>query len=168
MDKVIASTSPTTATATDVAAYIWPSYHYEPRLAHWWEEGDGEWVTVRAHQPRWPGHCMPKVPLLGYQDEADPKVMRQHIDLALGHGVNVFIVDWYWYDDAPCFERQLNEGLLPALDGSEMRFFLMWANHDATSLWDRTTDAWDLLVWVKWTDRSPSLLGDRERNTEPV
>ncbi len=137
---------------TDIAAYIWPSYHYEPRLAHWWEEGDGEWVTVRAHKPRWPGHPMPRVPVLGYQDEADPGVMRQHIDLALAHGVNVFTVDWYWYDDAPCFERQLNDGLLPAIAGSDMRFFLMWANHDATSLWDRSTDANDLLYSAA-TDR---------------
>ncbi len=140
------------SSSADVAAYIWPSYHHEPRLAHWWEEGDGEWVTVRAHQPRWPGHEMPKIPLLGYQDEADPAVMRQHIDLALEYGVNVFIMDWYWYDDAPCFERQLNEGLLPAIEGTDMRFFLMWANHDATSLWDRTTDANDLLYSAA-TDR---------------
>jgi hypothetical protein len=28
----------------DVAAYIfWPSYHYEPRVSHFWPENDGEW-----------------------------------------------------------------------------------------------------------------------------
>lgn len=129
----------------DVAAYIWPSYHHEPRLAHWWDEGDGEWYTVRRAKARWPGHDMPKHPLLGFQDEADPVVMKQHVQMALDHGINVFIMDWYWYDGAPCFERQLNEGVLPAVEGTDMKFCLMWANHDATSLWNPFTDADDFL-----------------------
>lgn len=138
----------------DVAAYIWPSYHHEPRLAEYWSEGDGEWYTVRRGTARFDGHDMPKFPLLGHQDEADPAVMRQHVDLALSHGVNVFIMDWYWYDDAPCFERQLNEGLLPAVEGTDMRFYLMWANHDARTLWNPHTDADDFLF---------SAFADRQR-----
>jgi hypothetical protein len=129
----------------DVAVYIWPSYHHEPRMAHIWPEGDGEWYTVRRGTPRFPGHDMPRIPLLGYQDEADPTVMSEHIQLASDHGVNVFIMDWYWYDDAPCYERQLNEGLIPALDGTDSRFYLMWANHDANTLWDMHTDEQELL-----------------------
>jgi hypothetical protein len=124
----------------DVAAYIWPSYHYEPRAEHFWPEGDGEWYTVRRGKPRFPGHDMPRIPLLGKQDEADPEVMRQHVELAIAHGVNVFIVDWYWYGNAPCFERQLNEGLIPALEGTDCKFYLMWANHDVTNLWDMHND----------------------------
>jgi hypothetical protein len=83
---------------------------------------------------------MPRIPLLGYQDEADPAVMRQHVSLAREHGINVFIMDWYWYDNAPCFERQLNEGLIPALEGTDSRFYLMWANHDVNNLWDMHAD----------------------------
>jgi len=83
---------------------------------------------------------MPKLPLLGYQDEADPAVMRQHVELAREHGVNVFIVDWYWYDNAPCFERQLNEGLIPALEGTDSKFYLMWANHNVDCLWNMHVD----------------------------
>lgn len=129
----------------DVAAYIWPSYHYEPRMEHFWPEKDGEWYTVRRATPHWPGHKMPRKPLLGYQDEADPAVMRQHVELALEHGINVFIVDWYWYGNAPCFERQLNEGLLPAIQGTDMRFYLMWANHPVTNLWNMHED-------TNWSD----------------
>jgi hypothetical protein len=125
----------------DVAAYIWPSYHYEPRMERFWPEKDGEWYTVRRATPRFPGHDMPRIPLLGYQDEASPAVMRQHVDLAREYGVNTFIMDWYWYDNEPCFERQLNDGLIPALQGSGSRFYLMWANHDATTMWDMHTDA---------------------------
>jgi len=33
----------------DIAAYIWPSYHYEPRLAHWWTEKDGVRSPMVSH-----------------------------------------------------------------------------------------------------------------------
>jgi hypothetical protein len=133
----------------DVAAYIWPSYHHEPRMADVWPEGDGEWYTVRRGTPRFPGHDMPRVPLLGCQDEADPAVMRQQVALGAAYGVNTFIVDWYWFEQQACFERQLNEALLPALEGSQSWFYLMWANHEATSLWNMHTDAQE----PRWTSR---------------
>ena len=136
----------------DIAAYIWPSYHYEPRLEHFWPEKDGEWYTVRRGTPRFPGHDMPKVPLLGCQDEADPAVMKQHVELAAGHGVNTFIMDWYWYENRPCLERQLNDGLVPALEGSDSKFYIMWANHDANTTWDMHTDEMRLL-WSGQVDR---------------
>jgi hypothetical protein len=140
----------------DVAAYIWPSYHYEPRVEHFWPEKDGEWYTVRRGTPRFPGHDMPRIPLLGCQDEADPRVMRQHVELALEHGINVFIVDWYWYENAPCFERQLNEGLIPALAGTDARFYLMWANHDVDTLWNMHVDTrWDQPRETLWSAQVP-------------
>ncbi len=130
----------------DLAAYIWPSYHYEPRAEQFWPEKDGEWYTVRRGTKRFPGHDMPRYPLLGYQDEADPAVARQHVELAAKYGVNTFIMDWYWYENAPCFERQLNEGLIPALEGTASKFYLMWANHDGDTLWDMHTDE-RRLIW---------------------
>lgn len=136
----------------DVAAYIWPSYHHEPRVEHFWPEKDGEWYIVRRGSPRFEGHDMPRIPLLGYQDEADPAVMRQQVELARAHGVNVFIMDWYWYENAPCFERQLNEGLIPALEGTDSKFYLMWANHDVDSLWNMHEDThWDRPREVAWS-----------------
>jgi hypothetical protein len=95
---------------------------------------------------------MPRIPLLGYQDEADPDVMRQHVELAMEHGINVFIMDWYWYGNEPCFERQLNEGLLPALEGTDCKFYLMWANHDVNTLWNMHEDTyWDGSAKVLWS-----------------
>jgi len=135
----------------DVAAYIWPSYHYEPRVEHFWPEKDGEWYTVRRGTPRFPGHDMPRIPLLGWQDEADPKVMGQQVELALAHGINVFIMDWYWYENAPCFERQLNEGLIPALEGTDAKFYLMWANHDVDTLWNMHEDSMSKPRPVLWS-----------------
>ena len=142
----------------DVAAYIWPSYHYEPRMEHFWPEKDGEWYTVRRGTARFPGHDMPRIPLLGCQDEADPKVMREHVMMAREHGITVFIMDWYWYGNAPCFERQLNEGLIPALEGTGSRFYLMWANHDVNNLWNMHEDTrWGdprVLQWSGQADRT--------------
>lgn len=135
-----------------VGAYIWPSYHYEPRVEHFWPEKDGEWYTVRRGTPRFKGHDMPRIPLLGYQDEADPEVMAQHVELAMAHGINVFIVDWYWYENSPCFERQLNEGLIPALKGTDCKFYLMWANHDVDTLWNMHEDTnWDKPRETLWS-----------------
>lgn len=96
---------------------------------------------------------MSRIPLLGCQNEADPAVMREHVRLAREHGINVFIMDWYWYENAPCLERQLNEGLIPALEGTDSRFYLMWANHDATTLWDMHTDE-NRPLWSGRVDRT--------------
>ncbi len=41
------------------------------------------------------------MPLWGHEDESDPRVMEKKIAAAAGHGVNVLIFDWYWYDNQP-------------------------------------------------------------------
>ena len=122
----------------DVAAYIWPAYTgKEPRSHIFWPEGIGEWETVQRALPKFEGHKWPRKPLWGYQEEADPAVMEMQIEEALSHGVNTFIYDWYWYDGRPFLEQCLNEGFLKAKNNEKMKFFLMWANHDANYLWDR-------------------------------
>ena len=129
----------------DVAAIIWPSYTGdEPRTRIFWPEGYGEWQTVKAAQPKYPGHQWPRKPLWGYVNEADPYVMEMQIEAATRHGVNVFIYDWYWYDNRPFLEQCLNHGFLKAKNRDKMKFYLMWANHTADSMWDiRTSDRWD-------------------------
>lgn len=63
--------------------------------------------------------------------------MEMEIEAAADHGVNVFIYDWYWYDGRPFLENCLNDGFLKAKNRDRMKFYLMWANHDANSLWDK-------------------------------
>jgi hypothetical protein len=140
----------------DVAAYIWPSYTGdEPRARAFWPEGMGEWETVRAMRPRFPGHAWPRKPLWGYCNEANPDVMRMQIDAAADHGVDVFLYDWYWFDGRPFLEQCLGEGFLKAPNNSRMRFYLMWANHDATLCWDRRLAHTDgqTVVWQGAVDR---------------
>ncbi len=132
----------------DIAAYIWPSYTGdEPRTRIFWPEGIGEWQTVRDMKPFYDGHKWPRKPLWGYQNEADPAVMEMQIEEAAKHGVNVFIYDWYWYDDRPFLENCLNDGYLKAKNNDKVKFYLMWANHTATSIWDKRTAEMNEPIW---------------------
>lgn len=133
----------------DVAAYIWPAYTGdEPRTRIFWPEGMGEWQTVKAAGPKFAGHTWPRRPLWGYVNEADPYVMEMEIAAAVDHGVNVFIYDWYWYDRRPFLENCLNDGFLKAKNNGQMKFYLMWANHDVVQLWDkRNSRDLNTVVW---------------------
>ena len=113
-----------------VACYYFPNYHVDPRNEVVHGTGWSEWALVKRAEPRFPGHCQPRVPAWGYGDEADPAVMAQKIAAAADHGIDVFLFDWYWYDDGPFLERGLDAGFLHAPNNDRLKFALMWANHD--------------------------------------
>lgn len=146
----------------DVAAYIWPSYTgRDMRSRIFWPQGIGEWQTVlstaanAALKPT--DYVWDRKPLWGPVDEADPHVMEMEIQEATRHGVNVFIYDWYWYDRRPFLESCLDEGFLGASNCGKMKFYLMWANHNANYTWDTrlsdTTWREDCPVWEGRVDR---------------
>ncbi len=139
----------------DIAAYIWPAYTGdEPRSRIFWPEAQGEWQSVRSAEAKFDGHDWPRRPLWGYVNEADPTVMEMEIREALDHGVNVFIYDWYWYDRRPFLEQCLDNGFLQAPGCGQMKFYLMWANHDAMMLWDkRNSHDEETVVWNGGVDR---------------
>ncbi|MGI6574070.1 MAG: glycoside hydrolase family 99-like domain-containing protein [Fermentimonas sp.] len=137
-----------------VAAYIWPSCHHDERFGDMlWPEGTGEWEVIKKGNPRFEGHYQPRLPLWGYEMDNDSKVVEKWIDLAVEHGVNVFVYDWYWYDEGPFLESALNDGFLKAENNSKMQFYIMWANHDVRrNYWnvhkykDDTSIMWDAAV----------------------
>ena len=133
----------------DIAAYIWPSYTGdEPRSMQFWPEGYGEWQTVKAATARYEGHQWPRKPLWGYVNEADPYIMEMQIEAAVDHNVNVFIYDWYWYDRRPFLEQCLNNGFLKAKNNHKMKFYIMWANHDVGTIWDKRISSYcDTVIW---------------------
>lgn len=135
-----------------VAAFYWPAYHYEPRSEFLFPEKTGEWEIIRNAVPKEEGHRQPKVPLWGYLNEADPKDMEQKIDAALEYGVNTFIFDWYWFEKKPFLERCIDDGFLKA-NRERMNFYLMWANHDATTYWDVKNPRVDSVYWEGEVDR---------------
>lgn len=143
--------------AYDVAAYVWPAYHNEPR----WKElglfadGKGEWQNLYEAEKRFPDDHWGVKPLWGYEDESDPVVAARKIDAATAAGVNVFIFDWYWYGGRPFLESALNDGFLKAANCKRMKFFLMYANHNVDRLWDNRigSDRKKEVVWpAKITD----------------
>lgn len=140
----------------DVAAYVWPAYTGdEKRTRMFWPEGMGEWQSVKNSIKKTPDHSWPRKPLWGYVNEADPYVMEMEINAAVNHGVNVFIYDWYWYDRRPFLENCLNDGFLKARNHRQMKFYLMWANHNANCGWDyRISQMLDeAVIWEGAVDR---------------
>jgi hypothetical protein len=139
----------------DVAAYYWPAYHPDPRFKdiHVFPDGKGEWEAIYKAKPKFAGHEVPKVPRWGYTDETDPKVMEKKIATALDYGVNVMIFDWYWYDDKPFLEDALNKGFLKAKNSTDMKFYLMWANHDHSSYLDPSNPDKSTIYWPGGVNR---------------
>lgn len=140
----------------DIAAYVWPAYTGdEMRTRLFWEEGIGEWQTVKNSQPKACGYNWGRKPVWGYVNEADPYVMEMQIEAAVDHGVNVFIYDWYWYDGRPFLENCLNDGFLKAKNCNKMKFYIMWANHNANYLWDiRNSNTTLDTIWQGAVDRN--------------
>ena len=116
--------------AYEVAVYYFPQWHADAQN----EKSHGypwtEWESLKAAKTRFEGHQQPKVPLWGYEDEADPKVMAKKIDIASSHGIDIFLYDWYYKNDGPFLQRCLEEGFLKANNKSKLKFAIMWANHN--------------------------------------
>ena len=124
-----------TVKSCQVASYYFANYHPgDARNDKLKGKGWCEWELVKAAKPRFAGHHQPNVPLWGYRDESDPKVMSQKIAAAADYGLDAFIFDWYWYDDGPFLEAALDEGFLKAPNNQRLKFALMWANHDWVDL----------------------------------
>ncbi len=120
-----------------LACYYFPNYHVDKRNEAYHGKNWTEWEILKAAKPRFAGHDQPKIPLWGYTDEADPKAMRKKIQTASKYGIDVFIYDWYYYDDGPFLQRGLEEGFMKAPNNRRMKFAVMWANHDWTDLFPK-------------------------------
>lgn len=124
-------TKPTEARSITVASHYFGQYHpNDPRNLKERGRSWDEWELIKAAKPRFPGHQQPKVPLWGYQEESDPKVMAQKIAAAADHGIDAFIFDWYHYNDGPFLDRPVDEDFLKATNNHRIKFAFMWANHD--------------------------------------
>jgi hypothetical protein len=113
-----------------VAAYYFGNYHEDKRNLKAHGPGWTEWNLVKAATPRFPGHMQPREPLWGYEDESDPKVFEKKIAVASRSSIDAFIFDWYWYTDGPFLESALTGGYLRASNTKDLKFAVMWANHD--------------------------------------
>ena len=113
-----------------VAAYYFGNYHPDARNAEAHGPGWTEWNLVKAAKPRFAGQRQPRVPLWGYGDESDPKVFEKKIAVAASSKIDAFLFDWYWYKDGPFLESAITDGYLKASNCKDLKFAVMWANHD--------------------------------------
>lgn len=125
----------------EVAVYYFPQWHVDAQNEKTHGYPWTEWETLKTAKPRFAGHQQPKVPLWGYEDEANPKVMAKKIDVASSHGIDIFLYDWYYKNDGPFLQRCLDEGFLKAANKSKLKFAIMWANH-----WEVTPATFDSVV----------------------
>ena len=66
-----------------VASYYFGNYHPgDARNTKLKGKDWSEWELVKAAKPRFSGHHQPNVPLWGYMDESDPRVMAAKIAAA--------------------------------------------------------------------------------------
>ena len=112
-------------------AYYFPNWHVDALNEKWHGRGWTEWEVLKCARPRFEGHEQPTVPLWGYEDEADPRVMEKKIATAKRYGIDGFIFDTYYFDDGPYRTRCLDEGFLQAENCEELDFAVMWCNHDS-------------------------------------
>ena len=119
----------------DVAVYYFPNYHMTDfRQQQRYGKAWSEWELVKNAKPRFPQHEQPKVPIWGYTDESNSEVMDMKIDVAWKNGIDVFIYDWYWYQDSLFLGKGLEDGFMKAQNNNKLKFSLMWANHNWVDL----------------------------------
>ena len=113
-----------------VMAVYCPLWHSYDHMDSWKGIGWNEWQLLRDAKPRFKGHYQPIRPTWGCFDESNPKWAAKEIDLAADHGIDVFMIDWYWYNGVKIMEEALERGFLRAPNRRRIKFALMWANHD--------------------------------------
>ncbi|MGI5923115.1 MAG: glycoside hydrolase family 99-like domain-containing protein [Lentisphaeria bacterium] len=85
-------------------------------------------------------------PVLGYYDEGNPECIDWQIKWATEHGVNFFLVDWYWEAGRNYNEHWL-DGFVQARHKRYCKWALMWANHNRKGThsredWIAVTERW--------------------------
>ncbi len=125
----------------DVAVYYFPQWHVDTANQRTHGYPWTEWEILKKAKPRFPGHQQPKVPLWGYEDEANPTVMAKKIDAAADNGIDIFLYDWYYRKEGPFLQRCLEEGFQKATNKSKLKFAIMWANH-----WEITPATFDSVM----------------------
>lgn len=111
-----------------VVTFNFPNYHPSAPQEKLLGKGWTEWEIMKRAKPMFEGHQQPKHPLWGYFNEADPVWAEREIDAASWAGIDVFMVDWYWYQGTLVLHEQLEQGFLKARNRMKMRFAVMWVN----------------------------------------
>jgi hypothetical protein len=115
-------------TRISVGAYYYPGWHPCPVRDSAFPKGWSEWDLLKNCVPHFDGHDQPKVPLWGYENEADPQVFDKKLQAAQAYGIDFFVFANYWSRGKRLLEGALDRGFMLAASRGKTRFALMWAN----------------------------------------
>lgn len=90
-----------------------------------------------------------KKPMLGWYDEGDDMVMRQHLDWMAQYGIDFVVFDWYYGSERQVFLEHALAAYMRAPNRAKVKFSILWANHDSMP---KSKDDWMAMVryWVKY------------------
>ena len=81
-----------------------------------------QWQPIRGYPNR--------KPILGWYDESNPECADWQIKWAVEHGINFFMVDWYWCQGNRQLEHWLHNAYGKARYKKYLKWAVMWANHN--------------------------------------
>lgn len=96
----------------EIGAYYFPG----------WQSG-AKWEPIRRVAPE-------RKPVLGWYNEANPECVDWQIKWAVEHGINYFMVDWYWSAGGQHLDHWL-KAYEQAKYRKYLKWCVMWANHNA-------------------------------------
>lgn len=138
-------------------AYNYPSWHATPFMEKAIGKNWTEFEVLKNSKPQYPGHLFPKYPLWGYCNEATAEGAEREIDAAADFGIDVWMIDWYWFNGTMLFHEQLENGFLKARNRSRLKFAVMWADDDWTNLFPARSWSDSALLLKQTTDEADML-----------
>jgi Glycosyltransferase WbsX len=155
--QAIDVTSSTKDVRFEVVAYNYPGWHATPFMDKAFEKGWTEFEVLRNSKPLYPGHLFPKYPLWGYFNESAPQDSEREIETAANFGIDVWMIDWYWFKGTMLFHEQLENGFLKARNRSRLKFAIMWAFADWTNLFPARSPDDAAILLKQQTDEADML-----------
>ncbi|NUQ62955.1 MAG: glycoside hydrolase family 99-like domain-containing protein [Pirellulales bacterium] len=89
-------------------------------------------------------------PVLGWYDEANPECADWQIKWAAEHGIDFFLVDWYWCRGSRHLEHWLHSAYQKTRYRNHLKWAVMWANHNPPNT--HSKDDWREVTRF-WIDR---------------
>lgn len=98
-----------------------------------------KWQPIRGYPNR--------KPILGWYDESNPECADWQIKWAVEHGINFYMVDWYWCQGNRHLEHWLHNAYGKAKYRKYLKWAIMWANHNPPDThsaddWRKVTQYW--------------------------
>jgi len=98
-----------------------------------------KWAPIRDYPNR--------KPILGWYDESNPECADWQIKWAVEHGINFYMVDWYWCQGRRHLEHWLHNAYGKAKYRKYLKWAVMWANHNPPDThsaddWRKVTQYW--------------------------